>query len=166
MKKYVVNSSERKFYDDEGKCRVETIAKTVVHKIEEDSFYMVFINYVNWIFEIKNLTTIKVLYKLLPCAEFNTGIINLTTGKREQIIEELGISRPALTKAIKELESKDVLQPCYLANNETGEILKIIKGQYKVNPIMFWKGDLSQRREFKVTFESIPCMESASGSNC
>lgn len=47
MKKYVVNSSERKFYDDEGKCRVETIAKTVVHKIEEDSFYMVFINYVN-----------------------------------------------------------------------------------------------------------------------
>lgn len=73
-------------------------------------------------------------------------------------MEELKISRPAITKAINELVEKDALQACYLVNNETGEIIKQIKGQYKVNPIMFWKGELSKRKELKVTFES-ECIE-------
>lgn len=159
MKKYIVNSSERKLYDENGNVRVETRAKTVIHKTDdEDSFYMVFVNYINWIFEIKSLTTIKVLYKLLPTAEFNTGVINITTGTRDEIMEELKISRPAITKAINELVEKDALQACYLVNNETGEIIKQVKGQYKVNPIMFWKGELSKRKELKVTFES-ECIE-------
>lgn len=48
MKKYIVNSSERKLYDENGNVRVETRAKTVIHKTDdEDSFYMVFVNYIN-----------------------------------------------------------------------------------------------------------------------
>lgn len=48
MKKYIVNSTERKFYDENGTIRVSTSAKAVLHKIDdEDSFYMVFVNYIN-----------------------------------------------------------------------------------------------------------------------
>lgn len=138
MKKCIINSSERKYYDESGNCRVETTSKVITHKIDdEDSFYMTFISYVNWIFEIKSITTIKVLYKLLSYAEFNTGSLDITTGKREQIMEELEISNSAITKAINELVKKDVLRPCVLINRDTGEIIKTLKGQYIINPTMF-----------------------------
>lgn len=157
MKKCVVNSDERKVYDANGNCRVETISRTVVHKLDdEDAFYMVFVDYVSWMFELKSITTIKVLNKLLSKSEFNTGLLDISTGLREQLMTELNLSRPAISKAINELVEKDVLRPCTLVNTDTGEVLKTLKGQYMVNPAMFWKGDLKKRKELKVTFTAEP----------
>lgn len=45
MKKFI-NSAERKVYDETGNVKVETISKTIVHKTDEDSFYMTFTNYI------------------------------------------------------------------------------------------------------------------------
>lgn len=45
MKKFI-NSTESRYYDENGNVRVDTTSKTVVHKTTEDSFYMVFTNYV------------------------------------------------------------------------------------------------------------------------
>ena len=44
--KRIINSTERKFYDEYGNLQVETTSKTVVHKTTEDSFYMTFTNYI------------------------------------------------------------------------------------------------------------------------
>lgn len=44
--KRLINSTERKFYDENGNLKVETTAKTIVHKSVEDSFYMAFTNYI------------------------------------------------------------------------------------------------------------------------
>jgi predicted transcriptional regulator len=151
--KRIINSTERKFYDEYGNLQVETTSKTVVHKTTEDSFYMTFTNYIMWMYQVKSISTLKVLNKLLENAEFNTGNVDITTGFRSQIETDLQISKSQITRSVSELVEKEVLLPRTEVNKDTGEE-RILKGCYTINPTMFWKGDLKKRTELKVTFET------------
>lgn len=157
MKKFI-NSTERKFYDEAGNVKVETVSKTVVHKTTEDSFYMLFTNYIMWMYQVKSIATLKILYKLLEQTEFNTGNLDITAGIRTTIETELALCKSQFTRSIAELTKKNVLIPKTIVDKKTGEI-KTLKGCYLVNPEMFWKGDLKKRSELRITFESIPEQE-------
>ena len=157
MKKFI-NSTERKVYDETGNVKVETISKTIVHKTDEDSFYMTFTNYIMWMCQVKSVATLKILYKLLEQAEFNTGNIDIPAGVRTEIETTLDICKSQFTKSITELINKNVLWQRTVLDKSTGE-LKPLKGCYTINPEMFWKGDLKTRRDLRVTFESIPTDE-------
>jgi hypothetical protein len=101
---------------------------------------MVFVNYVQWTYGVKGVTTIKLLIKLLERAEFNSGEIAIPSGLRKQLIEELKISPSMFTKALKELIDTDVLhlKKLTIKNEETGEKKEeIVKGIYLINPEMF-----------------------------
>jgi hypothetical protein len=41
----------------------------------------------------------------------------------------------------------------YKTDKETGELIPI-RGEYRISPEMFWKGELKKRTELKVTIET------------
>ncbi len=161
MAKGFIKSSERTYTDENGIQRVQTIEKEFHYKSEEDPFYMVFIDFVKWMYNITSVGSLKLLPKLLEIAEFNSGKISLSPGKRDEIQKELQMSKSTFTRALNDLIENNAIFKTYSTpiDEETGEILesekKEIKGEYLVNPEMFWKGSLKDRAELRVKFEAV-----------
>lgn len=159
MSKGFIHSTERTVYDEYGQPRVETTEKQFTYKTDEDKFYMVFIDFVKWMYNITSVNSLKLLPKLMEIAEFNTGEITLSSGMRKQIEEDLKLSPATFTRALNDLIDNNALWKVYhqKINEDTGEITNIeLRGQYKINPEMFWKGDLKKRKTLSVTFQSTP----------
>jgi hypothetical protein len=112
-------------------------------------------------YNITSVASLKLLPRLLEEAEFNTGNISLSPGKRDAIQTELNMSKSTFTRALNDLiENKAIFRTYFTpVNEDTGELLedqrKEIKGEYIVNPEMFWKGNLKDRTELRVKFEAI-----------
>lgn len=157
MGKGFIKSKERTLYDESGIKRVETTQKEFAYKTDEDSFYMVFIDFVKWMYGITSVGSLKLLPALLEVAKFNTGQISLTPGLRQQLMTRLDLSKSSFTRALNDLIDNNAIFKCYEIDEETGEITdKEIRGEYTVNPEMFWKGDLKKRKELKIIFQSTP----------
>lgn len=159
MAKGFVKSSESSFYDENGQLQSTTTHKEFVHKVtESEPFYMVFIDYVKWMYNVKSATTIKILHQLMEMADFNTGEVSLSPGKRKDIMDQFNISRSSFTQSLNYLIEQNILQRKVkeVINKDTGELIKEeVKGEYRINPDMFWKGDLKKRKELRVTFEAV-----------
>ena len=159
MAKHFITSTETVYTDENGQERVRETKKVISQKETQDSFYMTFYNYVQWIYQLKSVNTIKLLYKLLELADFNTGEFTLGAGKRKEIMDDLGIGKSAFAQALAQLVSSGAVQnkKKVIVDEETGEVIseEILKGEYIVSPIMFWKGELKKRAELKVTFEAV-----------
>ena len=154
MTKRVIETTEQVVKDKDGIERVRTVKKVVVHKMETENFYMVFANYVHWVYGLKGIVPIKVLHYLMENAQVNTGRVALTPGMRSDVLEVMNISRGAFFSAINQLVELGVLSKVYKTNEETGEMVER-KGEYMINPEMLWKGDKEKRKELKVTFEAV-----------
>lgn len=152
--KRIVKTTNTRILDENGLERVVTTEKTMVHKVETEAFFMTFINYVGWQYDIKSDTAKSVLSRLMELAEFNTGKVMLSPGERKRIIERLGISRVGLYKALNQLLSVGAIAKVYDTNTATGEVSEA-RGEYMINPEMFWRGELSKRGELIVEFKSI-----------
>ena len=131
----------------------ESFYKTIKSANKTPDFYMTFIDYVKWIYGLTTITTLKVLYKLLEIAEYNTGEVSLSPGKRQEIMESIGIKKSAFTQALNQLVESGALELKYKTDKETGELIPI-RGEYRISPEMFWKGELKKRTELKVTIET------------
>ena len=161
MVKGFIKSNEVIYKDENGIERKRTVSKEFTHKMDQDKFYMTFIDYVKWIYGLTTITTLKVLYKLLELADYNTGELSLSPGKRQEIMESIGIKKSAFTQALNQLVESGALELKYKTDNDgnflcdpdTGE-LEIVRGEYRISPEMFWKGELKKRAELKVTFET------------
>ena len=165
MAKGFYKSKETVYKDENGIERKRTISKEFIHKADQDKFYMTFVDYVKWIYGLTTITTLKLLYQLLELAEYNTGEFSLSPGRRQEIMERLGIKKSAFTQALNQLVESGAVElkykldesgnPVYKVDTETGEqIPEIIRGEYRISPAMFWKGELKKRAELKVTFEA------------
>lgn len=110
-----------------------------------DNFYMVFIDNMSGLFNLTTLLDIKLLSKLCKEAQFNTGVINISTAFRIQLCKELNTTTQNISNSIKRLKDKSLI---------TGE-----RGQYIINPLVFWKGSLDERtkllnnKELKINVE-------------
>lgn len=153
MGKGFITSNEVIYKDENGIERKRTISKEFTHKIDQDKFYMTFIDYVKWIYGLTTITTLKVLYKLLEIAEYNTGEVSLSPGKRQEIMESIGIKKSAFTQALNQLVESGALEVKYKTDKDTGELIPV-RGEYRISPEMFWKGELKKRTELKVTIET------------
>lgn len=149
-----VSSTTSRVLDENGFERVRTETKQFVYKADEEPFYNVFIKYVKWMFDIKSIITLKVLVFMLEIAEFNTGKVSLTSGERARVIEGLGIAQSALSRAIKELLLVGAITRVTHLDKNTGEIIAR-KGEYIINPEMFWKGELKKRKQLVVEFRAV-----------
>lgn len=105
---------------------------------------------------IKSVSALKLLPRLLEMAQFNTGEISLSTGMRAQLMTELNLSKSVFTRALNELLENGALFPKVLVtkNKDGSETRTEIKGEYIVNPEMFWKGDLKKRRQLTIIMKS------------
>lgn len=133
---------------------IETVKKERIY-IESEPFYMVFIDYISPLFNLKNGTSKAVLSLLCCRAEFNTGKVSISSADRKDICDKLDISNNVLSMSLKELNDKKLISGA--------------KGTYIINAQIFWKGDLKTRnatihsKSFQVAFsidiESIEGLE-------
>ena len=162
MGKRLVSEKTEEYLDKDGSVKIRTTEKEYVVKCEQDEFYMVFVNFVRWMYNIKSIGALKLLPRLLSMAEINTGIISLVPGIRASIMEELDMSDSLFAKALKELIDNKALLREYreCTDKETGEIIKKeIRGQYRANPEMFWRGKLRDRRALRAKFDIVDYSE-------
>lgn len=138
MGKGFIKSNEVIYKDENGIERKRTVSKEFTHKMDQDKFYMTFIDYVKWIYGLTTITTLKVLYKLLEIAEYNTGEVSLSPGKRQEIMESIGIKKSAFTQALNQLVESGALEVKYKLDN-TGNIIigkngepEIVRGESRV----------------------------------
>lgn len=155
MSKGFIKSTEKTWTDENGQIQSSTVEKEFVYKTLEDEFYMIFVNFVKWMYGIKSISAIKLLLKLLEIAQFNTGEVSISSGLRADLISELEISSSMFSKAINELLVNNALFPKIKSITKNGEkINKIIKNEYIINPEMFWKGELRKRKDLRIIFQS------------
>lgn len=123
-------------------------------QLESEPFYIVYTRYIKWIYGINSGKTLAVLMRLLDMMEFNTGIVDVSRTNRQILITELDLSQSSLTQCLNRLIEKEALYKRSIIDKRTGEVREL-KGSYQVNPIMFWKGSLKERKALRVQFEAI-----------
>ena len=85
-------------------------------------------------YSLKSLIDIKVIYMLLELVKLNNPTITLSSEGRKRIASKLKVSVPQVTNSIHALKRAGVI---------TG-----YRGEYVVNPKMFWKGSTAERIKF------------------
>lgn len=133
MAKY--NQTIEQQYVDYETGEVKTIAtqKVFTSKVKSEEFYMTFIDYLSPIFKISKPSVKDLLIWMCQHADYNTGIVNLSAAIRKKICVDLNTTNSTISNSIKSLKE-----------------LKLISGEggtFQINPQVFWKGELSKRKE-------------------
>lgn len=114
----------------------EEVESIKVHKIKlkpEDEFYMVYIKYMSPYYNLKYADDIKILAKLCEWADFDKGTVFLTSGRRSEILETLGIHNSNVSKSLNRLKENKHISGT--------------RGEFIINPVIFWKGSKASRME-------------------
>lgn len=141
MGKKVQISTVRKIKFEDGKELILEDSKTFREKISEDSFYMVFIDYISPFFKIKSDSAKNLLIWLCNNAEFNTGKVSLTTKDRKELASKFKITNSAISRNLKILKDKKLI---------SGD-----DGSFVIIPQVFWKGESSVRRKILANSEFV-----------
>lgn len=133
--KHFLESKNTEIVDPET-GEIHSTETTKIFKInmgKQDEFFMTFCKYLSSFYQLKYADDIKMIIKFNEWAEFDTGDVDLTAKKRLEITEQLGIRNDSISKSLKRLREGDMI---------SGD-----KGSYRINPIIFWKGDKAKRAE-------------------
>lgn len=134
MAKKIVQTIQSEVLDREtGELLKYDSQKIFTEKINPDHFYVTFYDYFGPVRKLNHGISRKMLDWMCERAEFNTGIVKLTTLERQQMSQDLGIANNQITNNLKILKDLNII---------SGE-----KGTFKINSEIFWKGDLSIRRK-------------------
>lgn len=146
MNEKLTQRTEVSYVDTQtGEIVATETSKTYTKRIKSDKFYMTFIDYVAPLYNLKSDSAKSILTYMCEIAEYNTGKVALTTGVRQELCYTLGISSNTLTNNLKKLKDLNLID---------GE-----KGDFTINPQIFWKGDTTTRdqilskEEIKITFQ-------------
>lgn len=144
MGKFKTTEYSKTKVDENGVVIEETTQKVWTINKNTEPFFLTYINSISWIYGLKSVTTIKILYKLLEKANFNTNKVDLSTKLRKSICDSLDISQVSFSKSLKTLIDLNILKDCDDA--------------YEIAPEFFWKGDYKTREALmkshvRITFE-------------
>lgn len=151
--KRALETTKHTIVDVEGRQEIFETEKVIKFDTCKDPFYMTFMNFVKWMYGLKGTAPFKILLHMMNIAEFNTGRVHLSTGERRIMMSTLELSEVSLYQALKQLLEVDAIKKVYHTDKRTGEQFEV-KGEYVINPEMFWKGELSKRKELTVIFKS------------
>jgi len=98
-----------------------------------EDFYFTFIQMFQQQLKIKSMTDVHVLTKFCLLMQYNSTTVQLTTARRRQLCEDVGIKLPHLSNSIARLKAIGILIGT--------------DGEYEVNPFFAWKGQLSEREK-------------------
>jgi Firmicute plasmid replication protein (RepL). len=134
MAKFTTQSQTTETVDYEtGEVRLIETTKQFNVKIETEEFFMTYTKFISSLYGLTKLSDLKLLVKFCEVAEYNTGVVQLTTASRIEICKELNIGLTNISKNIKSLIKKGLI---------TGSF-----GNYTINPHVFWKGDRKTRAQ-------------------
>ena len=132
--------THREIVDKEtGEILSYEACKQFTTKVDQDSFYMVYIDSIGPLFNLTSASARNLLAWMCSNAEFNTGKIDISTANRKEICNKFGITNATISNNISKLKK-----------------LKLIDGDdgsYIINPKIFWKGDNKARSELLKTKE-------------
>lgn len=158
--KTIVETTGHTITTPDGRQETFDSKKVIQIDTSKNPFYLTFLNFVKWMYDIKGNAPFKVLIHMMNIAEFNSGRVHLSMGERQIMMRTLGISEVSMYAAIKQLAECGAIKRVFHVDKSTGEQLEL-KGEYIVNPEMFWKGDLSKRKHLTITFQSDPVDDDA-----
>jgi len=148
MAKRITQTIQREIIDvNTGESVKVDTQKTFTEKINPEHFYMTFIDYIAPLYQLHSEVARRMLDWMCEHAEYNTGIVDLSTSKRQQMCSELNLANNQITNNLKKLKDLNLI---------TGD-----KGSFTVNPEIFWKGDAQTRKDIlnnkslQVSFEII-----------
>lgn len=130
--------------------QIEEVETRKVHKISvkpDDEFYMVYIKYMSVFYGLKYADDIKMLAMLCSWAEFNKGVVYLTSSRRKEITETMGIHNSNISNSLKRLKELNLIFGS--------------DGEFEINPTVFWKGskqtrmDVMQKEGIQVKFNFV-----------
>jgi DNA-binding MarR family transcriptional regulator len=124
-------------------------------KTKTEAFIMIFANEIGGLNQLRSVLDCKLLFILADKAEFNTGIVKLTTNTRKEIADSLGITPQSITNSLCRLKTAGLIAG-------TG-------GDYSLNPYFIWKGTTNARNKLiketnKDKYESTEFTERPSDS--
>jgi hypothetical protein len=123
-----VNIAETEYYSDGG---IKREWKRFNMKINKENFFMTYIDAVSSLWNLRSINDRNVLDLLCSFANYNNGIVSLSTKKRKDIIDKLKISQQTLTNSLANLKNLNIIT----GNN----------GEFIINPNLFWKGNDEER---------------------
>ena len=113
-----------------------------------EHFYMTFIEFLSPWYKLKPESAKVLLMWMCEHAEWDTGCVSLTTIKRKEVCDTLKLSPQTVSNCITALKNAKLID---------GE-----KGEYRINPFLFWKGTRDKIRELlkdatiEATFKIVP----------
>jgi hypothetical protein len=125
--------------------------KTFTEKVSPESFYMTFIGYMSPLFNLHSDVARSILDWMCMRAEYNSGVVDLSASKRQKMCQDLSITSNQVTNNLRKLKELGLI---------TGD-----KGEFTINPEIFWKGDTKTRQQvlegksLKVSFEIVDNQE-------
>lgn len=134
MGKKIIQTIQREIVDSQtGEVITYDSQKTFTEKINPERFYMTFIDYVAPLYKLHSEVARKILDWMCEHAGFNTGIVDLSASRRQQMCEDLKITGNQVTNNLKKLRDLNLI---------SGD-----RGTFTINPEIFWKGDAATRRQ-------------------
>lgn len=152
MAKRITQTIQREIVDvTTGEVVKVDTQKTFTEKVSPESFYMTFIGYMSPLFNLHSDVARSVLDWMCMRAEYNSGVVDLSASKRQKMCQDLSITSNQVTNNLRKLKELGLI---------TGE-----KGEFTINPEIFWKGDTKTRQQvlegksLKVSFEIVDNQE-------
>lgn len=144
MKQIVHENSKTVVDTYTGELIQETTSKVFTVKKEVEPFFLTYSRFMSILYNLNSLAAVKILWKFLEIAKYNTGEVFITPQIKKNIIESLKISLSIYNKSIVTLKEAEII---------SGE-----RGLYLINPKIHWKGDFKTRENLiksgiKVTIE-------------
>jgi len=110
---------------------IQSTSKTFNTKVKAEEFFIVFLESIGHLIGIKSGVDRAVLDALCAVAEFDTGVVHLTSKMREKICELTELKYQTVANSLS-----------FLRKNK---FIIMDKGECKINPEYFWKGSLEER---------------------
>lgn len=144
MRKIIHEKSQQVVDSITGELVSEVQEKSYTIKKETEPFFLTYSKQMSLLYNITSLSAVKVLWKFLELAQYNTGIVLLTPLFRKSIVSELNISESIFNKSIKMLIELNIISGS--------------RGTYQINPAIHWRGSNETREKLlrsgcKITIE-------------
>lgn len=133
MKQIVHENSKTVVDTYTGELIQETTSKVFTVKKEVEPFFLTYSRFMSILYNLNSLAAVKILWKFLEIAKYNTGEVFITPQIKKNIIESLNISLSIYNKSIVTLKEVEII---------SGE-----RGLYIINPKIHWKGDFKTREK-------------------
>lgn len=136
MSKHIVKSTTVEHRDQEtGEIFAIETEKTFNVKVKGDHFFQTYVGLLAPFYGLEHLSDTKLIVKLCELADFNTGGVSISSARRATICEELKINSSNFSKYMARLKKKELI---------SGD-----KGEYIINPTLYWKGEAKVREQFR-----------------